>query len=177
MLGKPRAFIALVATVCAVASIAFVNAVPAYAKDTVMCNSDRSGDGPPENQKLIPTPKGDYVKITINLCVARVDKNSQRGAKAREIDWRGSQPYKRFNYFKLTVRLEHDERTVKSHTCDLAPAINRYRFNLKQYTCLAGWISHAGKYKWTADGVVHYDIYGDGKGDMVWQLRGSPEIA
>lgn len=177
MPGKPRILVALIAAVATVASVAFVNAVPAYAKDTVMCNSDRSKDGPPENSRVFYLPNLDNLTVTIDLCVARVDKNSQRGAQARQIDWKGHQPGKRFNYFRLTVRLEHNEKTVKSKTCDLAAAINKYRFNLAHYTCTAGYVSHVGKNKWTADGVVHYDVYGDGKGDMVWQLRGTPEIA
>lgn len=176
MPGKPRMLVAFMAAAAAVTSIAFVNAVPAYANDVVSCNSDRSGDGPPENHIVLHTPHGDDLQITINLCVSRIDKNSQRGATAREIQWRGTQASKRFNYFRLTVRLEHHEQTVKTHTCDMASAINQHRFNDRKYSCSAGWTSNASAGRWTADGTVHYDVADDGKGAYTWQLTGSPAI-
>ena len=177
MPSKPRVLVSLVAAVAAVASIAFVNAVPAYAKSTIICNSDRSGDGPKENRNTFRIPSGDFTTVTIDLCVSREDKNSQRGAIARQIDWGGPYPTgRRFNYFKLTVRLERADKVIKTKTCDLTAAINHYRYPLHVYRCGPLWYSHAHKYKWTADATVHYDIYGDGKGDMVWALRGSPEV-
>jgi len=176
MPGKPRVLVALVAAAAAVTSIAFVNAVPAYAKDVVSCNSDRSGDGTPENQKTIFATNGAYVTITIDLCVSRIDKNSQRGGTARSITWKGSIAAKRFNSFKLTVRLEHSEKTVKTHTCDMTATLDRYRMNYRAYSCLAGWATNAGAGHWTTDATVVYDVYNDGKGAYTWQLRGSPEI-
>jgi hypothetical protein len=32
------------------------------------------------------------------------------------------------------------------------------------------------RYKWTSDGVVKYDIHGDGKGTYTWNVRDRSEI-
>jgi hypothetical protein len=77
----------------------------------------------------------------------------------------------------VTVRLEHSDNVVLSRTCDLTKLINELQNSPDRNRCGPIWHSTPTRGHWTTDGVVHYDIYGDGKGTFTWNLRGSPELA
>jgi hypothetical protein len=163
------------ALLAVVVSLFIASAGPAHAADLYLCNSDRT-QYPPENLLTIRTPGGDDVRVTIDLCVGRVEKPSQRGSVGYT-SWTGHSGRKRFNSFKVTVRLEHADGVVISKTCDLTKLINDLQNSPDRNRCGPIWHSTATRGKWTTDGVVHYDIYGDGKGTYTWNLRGTPELA
>ena len=178
MSRKRRILGSLTAVLAVTVSLFVVTAGPASAGDITWCNSNRSST--PENYHYIVLPALGYDRVSIDLCAARTESPSQRLAFGT-VDWNADMTRgKAFNSFKLTVRLERADRVELTRTCDLTSALNsRSTSSLvprASRMCKTAWFKNAPKYKWTGDGVVKFDIYGDGKGTYTWNLRGSPEI-
>ncbi|MEU2449840.1 hypothetical protein ABZ605_07255 [Streptomyces sp. NPDC012765] len=84
---------------------------------------------------------------------------------------------KRFTSFKVTTRLESRapggaDAVVHSTTCDLTATINANAEG--SYTCLTPAAILDPSKQWSGDATVVYDIEGDAKGAITWQLTGSP---
>lgn len=174
MFRKHRIAGSVVAVLAVLGPLFVATAMPASASDVYVCNSDRSHD--PENQRLIHLAHLGVEIVTINLCVGR--SGSSRGAWGL-MSWSGDNvTLPSFNSVKLTIRLERADRIERTHTCDLTSVMNHNISSgfIGAQKCSTSWFSNAPRYKWTSDGVLTYDVKGDGKGTYTWNLRGSPEV-
>jgi hypothetical protein len=86
----------------------------------------------------------------------------------------------KFNQLAVTVRMEHNDVIGVTKSCDLTVWGN----NLKAYAnestqkqCVTSQWNSGTVGGWTTDGYVRYDYEGDGKGDYLWQLGGSPSVS
>ncbi|MEU8772454.1 hypothetical protein [Streptomyces sp. NPDC048606] len=124
--------------------------------------------GIPEAQLYVPT------------CVEALPGNKVRGKAT--VNWGFINDgeidnSKRFASFKVTTRLESrvpggTDVVVNSKTCDLTADINAT--NNGAFTCLSPEATLDPSKRWSGDATVVYDIEGDKKGAITWQLVGSP---
>jgi hypothetical protein len=146
---------------------ALVWAPPAHA-DTVECRT---------NSKKFSLPRKPDLYFDINLCVIR-----ETGGRVRAYTTMRWYPTSnlpmgtRFNDFVIKLRLERYDRIKKSRSYDILVPINTERRGYRNYS---GGVSipEPARGGWSADGVIVYDIHGDGLGNFVWNLSGSPVIS
>jgi hypothetical protein len=87
---------------------------------------------------------------------------------------------KKFDQLAVTVRMEHNDVIGMTKTCDLTSWGNHlkpYANGSTQMQCVTGQWNSPSVGGWTTDGYVRYDYDGDGKGDYLWQLGGSPSVS
>src|SRR5690606_9734074 len=84
----------------------------------------------------------------------------------------------KFLYFRFQVRLERYDADYKVKKCDFTWEANYLGWPDSDTPrgCAAGRISTSLRGGWTSDGYLEFDAVGDGKGRIVWQLKGSPQI-
>lgn len=114
--------------------------------------------------------------VDINLCVISSSSDTLVQAKA-DIKWTraaSGSVLDEFEKFRTTVRLEYNNSSRSSATCDIKNLINTYRTG--STTCWTSRIAKTGDRLWESDGSVLYNINNDGRGDMTWNLTGSPRI-
>ncbi|MDN3297600.1 hypothetical protein QWM81_26895 [Streptomyces ficellus] len=88
---------------------------------------------------------------------------------------------KRFSSVRVTTRAEKrstngTDSIVTSKTCDFTDQLNQAWANSTALTCQSPATAFGSTGSWSADATVIYDIEGDGKGAITWQLTGSPLI-
>ncbi|WP_037650225.1 hypothetical protein [Streptomyces flavidovirens] len=90
---------------------------------------------------------------------------------------------KRFTSFKVISRLENRpspsgvDRVVASTTCDFTNKFNQSYANATGLTCSTPTAAYNADLHWSGDATVVYDIEGDGKGAITWQLTGTPLVS
>lgn len=96
-------------------------------------------------------------------------------------DFAPSPVTKKFTSFKVESRLERrtesdpKDTVVSSVTCDFTDALNRQTSNadFNAYVCASPQKSLTAGL-WSTDSTITYDVEGDGKGLISWELTGSP---
>ncbi|WP_282795736.1 hypothetical protein [Streptomyces sp. CC224B] len=121
-------------------------------------------------------------RIDVKLCGGRtVDEDTVQGFAST--DWLIEDPDITFSKFKVQTRVEkrasEDGRdtVVDSVTCDFTQALNsaaQPRYPEMCYPTAVVW--YDANFWWSTDATVTYDIEGDGKGDLTWELTGSPLV-
>ncbi|MFG2993353.1 hypothetical protein ACGFZK_29330 [Streptomyces sp. NPDC048257] len=120
-------------------------------------------------------------QLNAPVCVESLPDNKVRGKAT--LDWgfindgQSDLTGKRYTSFKVTARLESrapggTDVVVNSKTCDLTAAINANAEG--SFACLTPAATLDPSRQWSGDATVVYDIEGDGKGAVTWQLTGSP---
>ncbi|MFD4866135.1 hypothetical protein [Streptomyces sp. NPDC058412] len=114
-------------------------------------------------------------------CVEALPDNKVRGKVT--VNWafindgQSDMTSKRYTSFKVTTRLESrvpggTDATVTTKTCDLTANINSVTEG--KFTCLTPSATLDPNKQWSGDATVVFDIEGDNKGPVTWQLTGSP---
>ncbi|MFC5144550.1 hypothetical protein [Streptomyces aureoversilis] len=121
-------------------------------------------------------------RVDVKLCGWRtVDEDTVQGFS--EIDWLIEDPDITFSKFKIQTRVEKraaadgKDTVVDSATCDITKALNSAaepRYPEQCHPAAVVW--YDPKYWWSTDATVTYDVEGDGKGDITWELSGSPLV-
>lgn len=108
--------------------------------------------------------------VTVKLCV-----RSANGGHFADgyVNWSDAGSDK-FDKFVVQVRLERNNVSQAVDTCSMTAAINST--SVGDDFCGRGSFA-GGSGGWTADGKVIYNINNDGKGDITWELTGSPSIS
>ncbi|MET9518245.1 hypothetical protein [Streptomyces sp. NPDC002994] len=89
---------------------------------------------------------------------------------------------KRFTSFTVTTRAEKRQTSdgadnvVASTTCDFTKQLNDAWANATGLTCAATSVAFDPSQWWSSDTTVVYNVEGDNKGAVTWQLGGSPLI-
>ncbi|MFD8574913.1 hypothetical protein ACFV1H_06260 [Streptomyces virginiae] len=120
-------------------------------------------------------------QLSVPTCVEAVADGKVRGKAT--VNWgfindgQSDMTSKRFTSFKVTTRLESrapggTDVVVNSKTCDVTANINAAPES--SFTCLTPAVTLDPAKQWSGDATVVYDIEGDGKGPITWQLTGSP---
>jgi hypothetical protein len=134
---------------------------PAHAIDERDCSDMQ--------HKEFATP-GTNVDLYITLCVWR--SGSRYDAEAFGEWWDGG-GVRKFDAFRMEVRLEKNDAAITYNDCNYLSAVNSTEHS--GFTC--GTTSATGSGSgWTADATVLYDLDSDGKGEYFWELTGSPKI-
>ncbi|WP_327255359.1 hypothetical protein [Streptomyces sp. NBC_01244] len=119
-----------------------------------------------------------------SVCAEVVPDNKVRGKAT--VGWeflndgQSDMTSKRFNSFKITTRLESRDESGADHvilskTCDFTIDINSRPVSLPTvFQCATGALALDGQTRWSGDATIVYDIAGDTKGAVTWQLNGSP---
>lgn len=87
---------------------------------------------------------------------------------------------KRFTSVKVTTRLESrptatgSDTVRSSRTCDVTADLNAAWANSTGLNCHAAPVDYDGQW-WSTDATVVYDLEGDGRGPVTWELLGSPQ--
>ncbi|MGR8008797.1 hypothetical protein [Streptomyces hypolithicus] len=90
---------------------------------------------------------------------------------------------KRFTSFKVTSRLESRltssgaDKVVASTTCDLTDELNQSYAKATGLRCSSPAAAFNPDLYWSGDATVVYDVEGDGRGAITWQLAGSPVVS
>ncbi|GGP00751.1 hypothetical protein [Wenjunlia tyrosinilytica] len=85
----------------------------------------------------------------------------------------------RFDSFKIISRLERrsapsgSDSVVTVTPCDFTTDLNKEYANSVGVTCSTSEEKFNPAYWWSSDATVVYDIKGDGKGPITWELTGS----
>lgn len=153
-------------TAAVVLAVGSVIAVPAAHADTVKCS---------KNVKKFNLPDKPDVTVTVNLCIKRSSSNGRITAYA-SMKWDGSWPRgTRFNDFDFLLLLERYDVTKERFTFPMDTAINSTTDGTRNF--VPGlYRDRTARGGWSADGVITYDIAGDGDGNKLWILTGSPVI-
>ncbi|WP_327414551.1 hypothetical protein [Streptomyces sp. NBC_01233] len=120
-------------------------------------------------------------QLNAPTCVEALPDNKVRGKAT--VNWgfindgQSDLTSKRFTSFKVTTRLESrvpggTDVVVNSKTCDLTANINAAPEGA--FACLTPAVTLDPGKQWSGDATVVYDIEGDAKGPITWQLVGSP---
>lgn len=126
-----------------------------------------------QNEKSFDLPGKPDVWVGIILCIDRTSAGN--GHAFANIQWDGSfLGGKRFDKFELQVRIERYDSVFDDARCSFTTPLNN-RIEGGGECGGAVWTSSA-KGGWSADGTVTYNVNSDGKGDMTWELHGSPLV-
>ncbi|MFJ6757473.1 MULTISPECIES: hypothetical protein [unclassified Streptomyces] len=120
-------------------------------------------------------------QLSAPTCVEALPDNKVRGKAT--VNWgfindgQSDMTSKRYTSFKVTARLESrapggTDVVVTSKTCDLTANINAAPNGA--FACLTPSATLDPSKQWSGDATVVYDIEGDNKGPITWQLVGSP---
>ncbi|NUT18635.1 MAG: hypothetical protein HOV77_05580 [Hamadaea sp.] len=113
--------------------------------------------------------------VTINLCVQRIGSSTLRAYADISMGKKSGTPDIVYDA-TLNVRLEHNDDPIESTADSMGYEIN------DESASAWGWIVSTDEFSstvvggWSADGVVYYDLVGDGLGTQAWELHGSPTI-
>ncbi|CAL9636495.1 hypothetical protein [Streptomyces sp. enrichment culture] len=152
-----RIFLAIVTAVAG--TLLFTS--PANAIDEKECRGTQ--------HKEFATP-GTDVDFYITLCVWRT--GSRYDAEAFG-SWSDGGGIRKFDAFRVEIRLEKNDGAVTYNSCNYRDAINDN--SSRGFTC--GTASAVGSGNgWTADATILYNYDMDGKGEYFWNLTGSPVI-
>ncbi|MET4921022.1 hypothetical protein P3L51_01345 [Streptomyces sp. PSRA5] len=89
---------------------------------------------------------------------------------------------KRFTSFKVTNRLEtrlapgEVPRSVTTKTCDFTAQLNAAWSNSVAIECAAPAAAYNSEQSWASGATVVYDLEGDGKGAVTWEIASAPLI-
>ncbi|QCX77886.1 hypothetical protein C9F11_21270 [Streptomyces sp. YIM 121038] len=136
--------------------------------------------GKEENLKVLAGSNAN--RVDVKLCGWRTaDEDTVQGFS--EVDWLIEDPEIVFSKFKIQTRIEKrataDGRdiVVDSATCDFAKALNSAAKPRYPEQCHpAAVVDYDANYWWSTDATVTYDVEGDGKGEIAWELNGSPLV-
>ncbi|MGE7386493.1 hypothetical protein ACQKM2_13555 [Streptomyces sp. NPDC004126] len=134
-----------------------------------------------ENSRIQSMPGGiPEAVMYVPTCIEAVPGGKVRGKT--DVNWSFTHDgqidrSKRFSSFKVTVRLEGrvpggTDTVVTSRTCDVTSRINS--IDIGNLDCLTPSAALDPKKQWSAGATVVYDIAGDTKGPITWQLTNSP---
>lgn len=135
-----------------------------------------------ENSRIQSMPGGiPEAQLYMPTCVEALPDNKVR-ARA-DLHWiftpDGQSDFtsKRFASFKVTVRLESrapggTDTVVTTKTCDVTTGINTAATG--DLACLTPSVARDPKRQWSGEATAVYDIAGDKKGAITWQLTSSP---
>jgi hypothetical protein len=113
---------------------------------------------------------GEDVDLYVDLCVWRTGSRYDAEATGEWFDGGG---VRKFDAFRLEVRLEKNDAAITYNSCNYVDAVNDREHS--GYQC--GTASHTGSGNgWTADGTLLFDYDGDGNGEYFWDLKGSGAI-
>ncbi|MFD7391357.1 hypothetical protein ACFV46_23140 [Streptomyces sp. NPDC059852] len=113
---------------------------------------------------------GTNVTVYIQLCVWRT--GSTYDAEAY-VNWGGGGGLRKFDAFRMEVRLEKNDAAMSYNDCNLVSAINENSTGSRDCGTAARSGSGSG---WTADATVLYNLDLDGEGEKFWDLTGTPKI-
>ena len=177
MIGRTIA--AAVLAGAAALTAAMAPAAPAQASDALQCSANQ--------HKLIYTPHSDVI-IDLELCVERYDGDKRQAAiRFTQIQTTGAVNKPDALYFlHAHLRLERYDADIETVGCRQYVYTGSYKwwtyyakyrgFHTNVPICRTAAHTGGSTGGWTADGVVYYDIKGDGKGTLSWPLHGSPMI-
>ncbi|MDK9501517.1 hypothetical protein QEZ40_001587, partial [Streptomyces katrae] len=135
-----------------------------------------------ENSRIQSMPGGiPEAQLYMPTCVEALPDHKVRGKAS--LHWNfindGQSDFtsKRFASFKVTVRLESrvpggSDVVVTSKTCDVTNSINTAPTG--DLACLTPSATRDPKKQWSGSATAVYDIDGDSKGPITWQLTASP---
>lgn len=112
--------------------------------------------------------------VTINLCVQRIGTSTLRAYANIAIENKTGSPDIVYDA-TLNVRLESYDDVIESNACSMGYEINDESGDY-YWICQTPQFSSSVVGGWSADGVVYYDIVGDGLNTQTWELHGSPTI-
>jgi hypothetical protein len=112
---------------------------------------------------------GYNVDLTIKLCVQRDSTGVYRSWAS--FTW-GDAGSNKFNNLDLHLRLERYDVTQKGTVCDFTDEVNSIGGSSR--LCETTWTAAAPPL--TADATVLYDTADDGKGELRWDLTGTPSL-
>ncbi|GAA3588615.1 hypothetical protein GCM10022419_083720 [Nonomuraea rosea] len=129
-------------------------------------------------EKTFNLPGKPDVWVGAELCIYSSGTSGNTKKAVLSINWDGSfLGGTRFDKFIAQSRVERHDTVLDSNNCDWKSDLNGHASSEGQmWDCFAWWTSAANG-GWTADGVIIYNINNDGKGDMRWELGGSPSIS
>ncbi|GLZ78212.1 hypothetical protein Afil01_30190 [Actinorhabdospora filicis] len=113
-------------------------------------------------------------KITITLCITR------SGGKVRShavVKWEPTSSIGLdgiFEKFEFNLRTERDDVVKSRHAVFARGPINAESSGEKTY--YGDWVTADSATVWTTDATVRYNRDGDGQGDLLWDLTGSPAV-
>ena len=156
-----------VATVASAAALVGTVAVaaPAQAASTRECYT---------NNRSISLPNKPDVDVRMTLCVQRDGGLVQAQAY---LSWAGNYGWiggDRFNSFSVQLRLERYDDVKKSTSYSQLWGLNNQYSNSTSNNI---YLTDRPAGGWSADGVITYDVAGDGLGATTWNLHGSPVIS
>lgn len=117
--------------------------------------------------------RGDRL-VTITLCIKRSGNRVQSSAKVKWDETSGTIWYGRFDKFEFNLRTERNDVVKAQHACYPKNAINDRATG--ETTYYADWVTADYAEVWSADATVRYNLDGDGLGDFLWDLPGTPLI-
>lgn len=168
-----RSVVAAVVAGVAALTAALVPMSPAYADDALKCTAFQ--------QKYIANGSGS-VTVSLQLCVERYNGNVRRaGFRLIEVQTRDfTNPANVVYYLHAFVRLEHHQNRVTHRGCNSDDGYWNYYANYRGIhllgTCSSPAHTGGSSGGWTADGVISYDVKGDGLGKIQWPLSGTQAI-
>lgn len=114
---------------------------------------------------------GTNTTVFINLCVQKSGGKSRAYMEGQwyDIAYTG----KRFDEFKVKVRLEYKDIAFRTRTCDWTGSFNAHRGGAGYGHCSTSWAGGGG---YTSDGIAVVNTDLDGDGDWTWNLHGSPSL-
>lgn len=135
------------------------------------CNSEGT------NKKTFNIPEQLDPTVEITLCVRKNTAGNWVTASAF-VEWtRGPVGIiGGFDKFEFNLRIEKADVIKARYGCYPRDAINSLADG--EYLCPSNEFGVAadGANTWTADATVRYNIDGDGLGDFLWDLTGSPQV-
>lgn len=150
----------LIAIVTALAGMMLFTS-PAHAIDERKCTGTQ--------HKEFATP-GTDVDLYITLCVWRTGSRYDANAFG---EWWDGGGVRKFDAFRMEVRLEKNDAAITYNDCNYLSAVNSDSHS--GFNC--GTKSSTGSGSgWTADATVLYDLDLDGEGEYFWNLTGTPQI-
>jgi hypothetical protein len=151
-----------------IASLSFTPTTAAWAASA--CSSPQ--------EKTFSLPGKPDVWVGAELCVYTSGSGNNNKQAILSINWQGSfLGGKRFDKFVAEVRVERNDIVYGNEQCNWTSDLNGISDSEGvMWDCYAYYSSSLNG-GWTADGRIIYNINNDGKGDMVWNLAGSPRVA
>lgn len=111
--------------------------------------------------------------VYLGLCADHLSSDANAWYASADGYWIDGGGVRKFDNFDIRIRLERNNKNVKTVTCDLTAEINRAgNGTIQCQTKIHRTTSNNGL---SADATVSYNLDADGAGGKRWHLKGSPE--
>ncbi len=143
---------------------------PAAAATGTQCTSSQT--------KVFFLPSISPVEVRVYMCVQSSYGNGYYTRKPwAQISWTRTDPHMyKFDNFGSRVRLEHNDDDYTTDYCNYTADINTYNDGTR-YCYAPSYTSSSPVNGWTSDGHIRWNMDGDGGGDFIWSLLGSPQVS